>query len=426
VSVHLNELDRSMLDGDLGEATRFAMSVVVRMAEAVEASDLISVEQAHIDACALMSESNLEFVRRLAEQGGRVRVPTTLNMVSVDLEQWEELGVPREFAERATRIADSYRGLGCVPTWTCAPYQGYLSPRFGQQIAWGESNAVVYANSVLGARTNRYPDFLDVCGAITGRVPNTGLHRTENRRGELVVRVPETGEASWASPSAWAVLGHLIGELVGERIPVIVGLPRPATCEQLKALGAAAASSGSVEMFHAVGVTPEAPDLETALHGAKDAEELELTRQMLAGARNRMSSAAEGEKLDAVILGCPHFSYAEFEALATEIRALGPRRVRPDVQFLVLSDSASLALASRGGLTEGIRGFGATIALDTCPFHSPIVADRAPVVMTNSGKCAYYAPAELGASVALGTVRDCVRSAVTGVVTREETLWARP
>jgi len=426
VSVHLNDLDRSMRDGDLGEATRFAMSVVVRTAGAVEASDLISVEQAHVDACALMSESNLEFVRRLVEQGGRVRVPTTLNMVSLDLEHWEELGVPREFADRATRIAKSYRELGCVPTWTCAPYQGYLSPRFGQQIAWGESNAVVYANSVLGARTNRYPDFLDVCAAITGRVPNAGLHRTENRRGELVVRVPETSKASWSSPSAWAVLGHAIGELAGERIPVIVGLPRPAMGEQLKALGAAAASSGSVEMFHAVGITPEAPDLETALHGAKDAEELDLTREMLAGTWDRMSSAAEGEKLDAVILGCPHFSYAEFEALAAEISALGPGRVRPDVQFLVLSDSPSLALASRGGLIEGIREFGATIALDTCPFHSPIVTERASAVMTNSGKCAYYAPAELGASVALGTMRDCVRSAVTGVVTREETPWNGP
>jgi len=180
VDVRLNDLDRSMLDGDLGEATRFAMSVVVRMAEAVEATDLITIEEAHVDACALMSQSNLDFVGRLVQHGGRVRVPTTLNMVSLDLDHWEALGVPPEFAEQATRIAEAYVALGCVPTWTCAPYQGYLAPRFGQQIAWGESNAVVYANSVLGARTNRYADFMDVCAAITGRVPNTGLHRAEN------------------------------------------------------------------------------------------------------------------------------------------------------------------------------------------------------------------------------------------------------
>jgi len=412
-----------MLNGHLGEATRFAMSVVVRMADVLEAPDLISVEQAHIDACALMSQSNLKFVSRLAEHGGRVRVPTTLNMVSLDLDHWEELGVPETFAEQATRIAEAYLQLGCIPTWTCAPYQGYLTPRFGQQIAWGESNAVVYANSVLGARTNRYADFMDICAAITGRVPNTGLHRAENRRGELVVRLPETSNVSWETPAAWAALGHLIGELVGGQVPVIEGLPHPATCEQLKALGAAVASSGAVAMYHAVGITPEAPDLETALHWARTAEELVLTREMLQSAWDRMSSAAEGEKLDVVILGCPHFSYAEFAGLAAEIRAIRPQRVHSDVQLLVLTNSTSLALASRGNLLEEVREFGATIALDTCPFHSPIVVDRARVVMTNSGKCAYYAPAELGASISFGTLHDCVHSATTGTVMREESPW---
>ena len=423
MSVRLSDLDRSMLNGDLGEAPRFAMTVVVRLAEAVEAPDLISIEQVHIDACALMSQSNLDFVRHCVKHGGRVRVPTTLNMVSLDLDHWNELDVPPEFAEQATRIAEAYAALGCVPTWTCAPYQGYLTPRFGQQIAWGESNAVVYANSVLGARTNRYADFMDVCAAITGRVPNTGLHRTENRRGQLIVRLPDAGDGMWTSPAAWAVLGHLLGELVGERIPVVVGLPRSATIEQLKALGAAGASSGAVEMFHAVGITPEAPDLEAALHGLKDVEDMVLTREMLADTWDRMSSASEGEELGAVILGCPHFSYAEFEALAAEIRALDSRSVHPDVQLLVLTDAASLAVASRGGLIEEIRSFGATIALDTCPFHSPIVADRAGAILTNSGKCAYYAPAEPGASVAFGTLRDCVRSASAGTVTREESPW---
>ena len=426
MSIVLNDIDLAMLDGDCGEASRFAMSVIVRMADVLGARELLSIEQAHIDACALMSPSNLEFVSRLAEHGGRVRVPTTLNMVSLDLDHWEELGVPRTFAEQATRIAEAYLRLGCVPTWTCAPYQGYLTPRFGQQIAWGESNAVVYANSVLGARTNRYADFMDICAAITGRVPNTGLHRTENRRGEVVVRLPELSDASWESPAAWATLGYLVGELVGEQIPVIEGLPRPATCEQLKAFGAAAAASGAVAMFHAVGITPEAPDLETALHGAGEAEELVVTRNMLRSAWDRMSPAAEGERLDTVILGCPHFSYAEFEALAVEIRAVRPQRVHPDVQLLVLTDSSSLALASRGGLLEEVRKFGVTIALDTCPFHSPIVANRAKVVMTNSGKCAYYTPAELGASVAFGTLSDCVRSSLIGAVTRKESPWDGP
>jgi predicted aconitase len=426
VSVHLSDFDRSMLSGEHGEAPRFAMSVVVRMADATEAPDLISVEQAHIDACALMSQSNLDFISRLADAGGRVRVPTTLNMVSLDLQHWARLGVPSAFAKQATAIADAYVRLGCVPTWSCAPYQGYLTPRFGQQIAWGESNAVVYANSVLGARTNRYADFMDVCAAITGRVPNAGLHRTENRRGEVVVRLPEMGASAWTSPAAWAALGYLVGELVGTRIPVLDGLPSPATGEQLKALGAAAAASGAVEMFHAVGITPEAPDVAAALHGGGAADTLVVSRSMLRDAWERMSSVPAGGRVDVVILGCPHVSYAEFAELTAAIREAGCSHIHPDVQLLILTDSTSLALASRGGLTGEIERFGATIALDTCPFHSPIVADGARVVMTNSGKCAYYAPGELGAEVAFGTLRDCVRSAARGVVTREESPWGGP
>ncbi len=424
MNVRLNDLDRAMLNGEHGDAARFAMSVVVRMAEISDAPDLVSIEQVHIDACALMSESNLDFITRMVEGGGRVRVPTTLNMVSLDLDHWKDLGVPGEFAERATRIAEAYTRLACVPTWTCAPYQGYLTPRFGQQIAWGESNAVVYANSVLGARTNRYADFMDVCAAITGRVPNTGLHRDENRRGEVVFRLPKTNGDAWRSPAVWAALGHLIGELTGERIPVVDGLPRTASGDRLKALGAAAASSGAVEMFHAVGITPEAPDLSTALGGASPVEEQTLTTGMLRSAWARMSTATDGAEVGSVILGCPHFSYDEFAALIEEIRSIRPKRVHPDVQCLVLTNATTLALASRSGWIDDVRAFGATIARDTCPFHSPIVPDCARVVMTNSGKCAYYAPAELEASVAFGTLRDCVRSAVAGVVTREAPPWS--
>jgi predicted aconitase len=139
-----------------------------------------------------------------------------------------------------------------------------------------------------------------------------------------------------------------------------------------------------------------------------------------------MSPVPAGGRVDVVILGCPHVSYAEFAELTAAIREAGCSHIHPDVQLLILTDSTSLALASRGGLTGEIERFGATIALDTCPFHSPIVADGARVVMTNSGKCAYYAPGELGAEVAFGTLRDCVRSAARGVVTREESPWGGP
>jgi len=382
---------------------------------------LLSIEQAHLDACALMAPSSLAFIERLVKGGGRVRVPTTLSMVSLDLQQWRELGIEEAYGDQATRIAEGYLQLGCVPTWTCAPYQGYLTPRFGQQIAWGESNAVAYANSVLGARTNRYGDYLDVCAAITGRVPLTGLHLAENRRGQIVLHVRDIPPAAWRSPATWAALGHLLGTVVGDRVPVVDGLPGRASGEQLKALAAAAASSGGIALFHLVGITPEAPNLASALHGRPAEEESDVTRSRLARAWDDLSCVNPGSDLDAVVLGCPHFSYAEFEALARTVSDPRMTRIHPDVQLLIFTHTETLALASRAGLVSEAERFGATIVLDTCPFYAPVVAKGTRTLMTNSGKCAYYAPGELRVDVAFGTLRDCLRSAASGKVVREET-----
>ncbi|MBM4429898.1 MAG: DUF521 domain-containing protein, partial [Chloroflexi bacterium] len=175
----LSEHDQAMLDGREGRAAQFAMRIMVRMAEVYGARELLDVSQAHIDSVSILSDSMLEFAEALAGWGAQVRVPTTLNMVPLDTQGWQELGVRPDVAHKALRQIRAYAKMGCIPTCTCAPYEGYLTPRFGQHIAWAESNAIVYANSVLGARTNRYGDYLDICAAITGRVPRQGLHLTE-------------------------------------------------------------------------------------------------------------------------------------------------------------------------------------------------------------------------------------------------------
>ncbi|MFC2095862.1 aconitase X [Candidatus Bipolaricaulota bacterium] len=422
--LQLTARDKELLNGEHGEASRFAMSVIVQMAEAMDANELLSVEQAHIDACALRSISSLDVVSHLAENGGRVSIPTTLSMVSLDLEHWEELGVPSEFADLSQRIANAYLQLGCIPAWTCAPYQGYLTPRAGQQIAWGESNAVIYANSVLGARTNRYADFLDICAAITGRVPYTGLHRLENRRASLHIRVKGIEEDAWRTPAAWAAFGSLVGQLAGEHVPVIDGLPlrRPSN-DMLKAFGAAAASAGSVGLCHLVGITPEANSLEAACHCQKPLETLSVEHDQLREAWDELSVGAAGETIDAVILGCPHFSYAEFEALASSIGRASSGGVHENVQFLVFCGATDVELARRGGLLEPFRDFGATLVHDTCPFHSPVVKSSARTIMTNSGKCAYYAPGELDVGVRFGSLDQCVEAASTGRAPSESSPW---
>lgn len=424
--VFLSAKDKQMLSGQYSEATRLAMSILVRMAEVCGAPEMMDVTQAHIDGCALMFDSSLEFAETLATLDGRVSIPTTLNIVPLDLQSWRQLGVPEEFANKATRLAKAYTDMGCIPTWTCAPYQGYLTPRFGQQIAWGESNAIVYANSVLGARTNRYGDYMDICAAITGRVPKSGLHLKSNRKGQFLVHLSEIEPRLLRDDTFYVVLGHFIGNVVQDKIPVIEGLPTNATGDQLKALGAAAASSGAVALFHVVGITPEANSLEEAFQGGTPQQVINVGFSDLIAACSDLSTVNEESQLDVVILGCPHFSFAELQQLAQVIHAEGNSTLHSGVRVLVLTSQASYALLRRSELVDTLLNFGVEIVLDTCMFHSPIISPNAKVIMTNSGKCAYYAPGELGVQVAFGSMRNCIRSAIRGVVCREDTPWKKP
>src|SRR5450432_4011107 len=222
--MHLSHHDRALLSGDRGPAARMAMSIIVRMAEIEGATELLDISQAHIDSTIYMGEAGLEFAERLAGFGAKVAVPTSLNVSGLDECHWREWPVPEDWAAKAQRQMIAYQGMGCVPTWTCAPYQTSMAPKFGQQIAWGESNAIVFANSVIGARTERYPDLLDICAAITGRVPAVGLHLEENRAGQLLVRLRNVPARLQADDAFYPVFGHLLGALSTNRIPVIDGL----------------------------------------------------------------------------------------------------------------------------------------------------------------------------------------------------------
>jgi predicted aconitase len=395
------------------------------MAEVLDASELMDITQAHIDGCGLLSETGLEFAETLAAEGGQVCVPTTLNMGPLDLQNWKEFGIDGDFAGKAIRQARAYEQMGCIPTWTCAPYQSYLTPRFGQQIAWGESNAICYANSVLGARTNRYADYMDICAAITGRVPRCGLHLKENRRGQILLRLVDVPPSLLGSNEFYVVLGHLLGTVAADKIAVVEGLAANASSDQLKAFCAAAASSGAVALFHAIGVTPEAGSLEQAFGGSKPERIIEVGPSELRKAHSELSTAEEGAKLDLVVLGCPHFSFDEFRELAQLVSAQAQKgnALHPDVRFVVISSQTSYALLQRGDFLDALTEFGIEITLDTCVFHTPMVSGDTKVLMTNSGKCSYYAPGELGVKVAFGSMAECVESAVKGKVCREGAIW---
>jgi predicted aconitase len=419
MTLQLSPRDRELLTGEHGPAAKMAMSIIVRMAEFHGAERLLDIEQAHIDSSIYMGEAGLEFAERLASLGARVVVPTTLNVSSVDEHHWQEWAVPPDWAANARRQMIAYQQMGCRPTWTCAPYQVELIPRFGQQIAWGESNAIVFANSVIGARTERYPDLLDICAAITGRVPAVGLHLTENRAGQLLLALTDIPLALQQDDSFYPVFGHFMGKLARDRIPVITGLQVQPAEDQFKAMGAASASSGAVALFHLVGFTPEAPTLEAAFQGRQPEERIPITVDSLRAARRELTTAT-GAKLDMVVLGSPHFSLAEFKQLAPLVEY---QRVHPNVKFLVTSSRAMALLAQKAGYLAALEAFGGQVTVDTCILASPMLPPEIKRLMTNSAKYAYYAPGLLNTEITFGSLADCVRSAVEGRVVRDESLW---
>jgi cis-L-3-hydroxyproline dehydratase len=415
----LSARDQEMLDGVHGPAPQFAMSILVRMAAVYGATELMDISHAHIDSTIYLGDATLEFAERLVSLGARVAVPTSLNVSGVDECGWQDWAVSPAWAANAARQMLAYERMGAVPTWTCAPYQTQMRPVFGQQIAWGESNAIAFANSVIGARTERYPDLLDICCAIAGRVPAVGLHLTANRAGQLLLRLVGVPAALQQDDQFFAVLGHLVGKLAGDRIPVIDGVVARPTEDELKAFSAAVASSGRVALFHIVGITPEAPAIEDALQGRAPEATIDISVADLREARGELTTA-DGRDLDMVILGSPHFSLAEFERLAPLVRG---RRAHPRVKFLITSGRFMKEEAERSGALAPIVAFGAQVTLDTCILASPMLPPEIKTLMTNSPKYAYYAPSLLNTRVTFGSLADCVTSAIAGRVVRDESPW---
>lgn len=419
MTLSLSTKDHEMLRGDHGPATKLAMSILVRMAEVSGAKELLSISGAHIDSTVYIGDAGLEFAERLAGLGAKVSVPTTLNVSGLDEHHWQEWAVPSEWARQAYRQMVAYQGMGTIPTWTCAPYQMETKPSFGQQIAWGESNAIVFANSVIGARTERYPDLFDICCAITGRAPAIGLHLTENRAGQILFRLVNVPASLQKRDDFYPVLGNLIGKFSLEKIPVIEGMRVTPSEDQLKALGAGAASSGGVALFHMIGVTPEALTLEAAFQGKHPTQTFDITMDELRKSRRELTHTDSSE-LHMVVLGSPHFSLEEFKQLAPLIRG---KKKHPNVRFLVTSSRAMTQLAGKAGFLEDLEAFGAQLTVDTCILTSPMLPAEIKYLMTNSAKFAYYSPGLLGKQISFGSLEDCVRSAVEGRILREESAW---
>lgn len=410
--------ERAFLEGDHGQAGALAMRVVVSAAELLGADALVPVSSAHIDGCLYHGDGGVLFAERLVEGEGRVAVPTTLNVGALDLLHPGRVRADPHRTTMARRQMEAYLALGCTPTWTCAPYQVGHRPGRGEQVAWGESNAVAFANSVLGARTERYGDFLDACCALVGRAPLHGLHLEENRRATVVVDATGVPAALTARDVFYPVLGTWLGTEVGGAVAAITGLPARVSEDQLKALGAAAASTGAVALFHVVGVTPEAPSLEAALDGREPDRTVVLTADALRPALERLSTVEGGGTIDAVAVGSPHFSAEEFAAL---VPLVAGRSLR--VPFYACTSRDVFADLEASGDAELLEEAGVEVVVDTCVVVTPILPAEGGVLMTCSGKFAHYGPANTGYETVFGSLEDCVASALVGRVVREEEVW---
>ena len=406
--IALTDQDEAILAGERGEAAAVAIRIVLRMAALEGATELIDITRAHIDGCIYTGPGGLAFAEKLRDLGGRVVVPTTLNAISVDHRRWHAQGVPEALGRPAADVADAYVAMGAQPTFTCAPYLLDDRPARDEQIVWAESNAVVYANSVLGARTMKYPDYLDIAIALTGRAPKAGCHLPEERAPGVRVTVPPL---DGVDDSLWPLLGYLIGTVSPDAIPLVEGVAQhlPDT-DALKAFGAAFATTSAAPMFHIAEVTPEAqsPDAFAAL----DLPTIALTHDDLQRAWRELNGADAGP-VQLVSLGNPHFSATELAALAALCRG---RTRHANVPLVVTCGRAEMAKAEAAGDVALLTDFGVTLVNDTCwcMVTEPIIPVDAEVIMTNSGKYAHYGPGLTGRTLRFGSLAACVEAAVTG------------
>ncbi len=419
--VKLSKSDQSTLDGDHGQAAHIAMKIIIQMAQLVGATELMDVHQVHIDGCVYTGPASLKFAQKLCQMGGRVAVPTSLNSISVDYRHWQEQGVEQEFANQARSLADAYTGMGAQPTFTCAPYLLETAPKQGTQIAWAESNAVVFANSVLGARTMKYPDFLDACIALTGRAPLAGPHLDENRYATLHISISDIENVDDAF---YPLLGYQVGKITGNRIAAIDGIAHLAPdLDDLKAFGAAFATVSSAPMFHIVGVTPEAPVLQDVIRQTDLVEKIDLALSDLLESWN-ISNRSSTEKTELVSLGNPHFSLAEFGKLAKLCQG---KTAHKSVKMMITTSRDVAEKAKQEGFIDPITAYGAKIITDTCwcMIEEPVIPVTAQTIMTNSAKYAHYGPGITGKDVRFHNLSSCVEAASSGMVSKAVPSWLR-
>lgn len=386
--VNLDQNEQAMFDGERGEAARQSMEILVALGRIYEAERMIPVTSAQVSGVSYktIGEAGLEYLQDLVSKGAKVKVRTFLNPAGMDREQWKEMRVPEDFARKQIQVLDAYSKMGISQTCTCAPYFIGIRPARGEHIAWAESSAVAFANSILGAKTNREGGPSALAAAVCGVTPTYGLHLDENRVASVRIDV----SCDLKTAADFGALGSAVGKMVRRRYPAFAGI-RSASEEQLKVLGASMAATGSVPLFFVEGITPE-------YNLADEAESIPFGEHELKESREEIDSR---EKPDLVTIGCPHASLKEVE----EVAGMVSKR-KPSCEFWVCTSRKIKDEADRLGYTGRIESAGGKVVADTCMVVCPLERMGYSVTGTNSGKAAKYLPNLCKQRVAFGDLED--------------------
>jgi predicted aconitase len=374
--MYLTKEEEKMLEGEKGEVLEKMFRLIVRLGDIYDANKMIPVGSVQVAGVSYKSigDPGTAFLEDMASKGTKVQVLTYLNPAGMDIEDWSKLGVPKDFAKNQLRIMSAFKKMGIVVTSTCTPYLAGNLPRFREHIAWSESSAVSFSNSVIGARTNREGGPSALAAAICGKTPNYGLHLWEKRQPTIKVNV----DADLDFNSDFGALGYLVGKQVKNKIPYFAGI-KNANTDQLKALGAAMAASGAVALYHAEGLTPEVDLIE------KDGlETIDVGKKELEETYEKLNT---GTNPDIVILGCPHASLREIAYLSEKLK---DKKLKKPVW--ICTSRMMKETADRMGFTEIIEKAGGNIVADTCMVVSPIERMGYKTTGVNSGKAANYLP----------------------------------
>jgi predicted aconitase len=387
----LTREEEGMLGGEEGTAAAKLLELLVALGEVFGAERLVPVESAHVSGVSYknLGEAGLGWLEEQADLGARARIKATLNPAGMDMDLWREMGVPEEFAEGQRRVLAAFERMGIEATCTCTPYLAGHVPGFGSQIAWAESSAVCFSNSVLGARTNRESGPTTIASAVTGLAALYGYRLDENRRPGAVVEV----EAELDSVMAYSALGYIIGKSLGTTVPYFIGLGSP-SLEAKKAMGAACATSGGIALWHGEGLTPEAEAMEPHLAGL---ERITVT----SGDIEEAIALLTGPLDEPVIaLGCPHSSLEELGMIAGLVggRDFGGR-------LWVFTSRGVYSRAEEAGHVGAIRAAGGRVFRDTCMVVAPLREMGWTEVATNSFKAGHYM-AGMGMRTRIGTIRE--------------------